>query len=65
LPKTFCHAQTGDAVFISTRAALQNGIVIYGQQASSNGHVAMTVCSLSGTTMSALSGFPIRSVTFR
>jgi hypothetical protein len=39
--------------------------VIYGQRASSAGHVTMVVCNLSGAAMAALSNFPIRTVTFR
>ena len=51
-------------MIISTKASLQTGIMIYGQNVPSADTVSMTVCNLSGTTMSGFSSLPIRTITF-
>src|SRR3954466_10425196 len=58
-------AQVGDSVIVSTRAAIQNGIVLYPNRVASAGHVEVNACNFSGTTMTAISGFPVRIITFR
>ena len=58
-------AVVGDTVIVSTRAAIQNGILLYANRVASAGHVEVNACNFSGTTMTALSGFPVRIITFR
>jgi hypothetical protein len=58
-------AEVGDSTIVSTRAAIQNGIVLYANRVASEGHVEVNACNFSGTTMTAISGFPIRVITFR
>jgi hypothetical protein len=57
-------AKAGEAVVFSIQAALQDGIVIYGQRVPSDGHVTFDVCNLSGTTQVAISDMPVRVITF-
>jgi hypothetical protein len=57
-------AKAGEAVVFSIQAALQDGIVIYGQRVPSDGHVTFDVCNLSGTTQAAISEMPVRVITF-
>ena len=57
-------AVAGQGVIISAKAALQTGVTIYGQSVLSADTASMVVCNLSGTTMNALSSFPIRTITF-
>ena len=57
-------AVPGQGVIISTKADLQTGIMIYGQRVSAADTVSMTVCNLSGTTMTGFSNLPIRTITF-
>jgi hypothetical protein len=57
-------AKVGQSALISTRAAIQNGIVLYAQRVSSHNHVEAVACNFSGTTMTPISGFPVRVVTF-
>jgi len=45
-------------------APIQNGIVLYAQRVSSQNHVEAVACNLSGTTMTPISGLPVRVVTF-
>jgi hypothetical protein len=58
-------AQVGDTPLVTTRAAIQNGILMYGQRVASAGHVEVNACNFSGTTMTAISGFPVRVVALR
>ena len=58
-------AEVGDSTIVSTRAAIQSGIVLYANRVASEGHVEVNACNFSGTTMTAISGFPIRVITFR
>ena len=58
-------AQVGDSAIVSTRAAIQDGIVMYANRVASAGHVEVNACNFSGTTMTALSSFPVRVVTLR
>ena len=57
-------ATAGEAVVFSIKAALQDGIVIYGQRVPSAGHVMFSVCNFSGTTQAAISDIPVRVITF-
>jgi hypothetical protein len=57
-------ATAGEAVVFSTKAALQDGVIIYGQRVPSNGHVTFSVCNFSGTTQAAISDMPVRLITF-
>jgi hypothetical protein len=57
-------ATAGEAVVISTQAAIPQGILIYGQRVSAAGTVTMKVCNLSGAAMAALTDLPIRIITY-
>jgi hypothetical protein len=57
-------AKAGEAVVFSIQAALQDGVVLYGQRVSSDGHVMFDVCNFSGTTQAAISDLPVRIITF-
>jgi hypothetical protein len=57
-------AKAGEAVVFSIQAALQVGIVIYGQRVPSDGHVTFDVCNFSGTTQVAIFDMPVRVITF-
>lgn len=56
-------AAVGQSVLVSTRAAIQNGIVLYGQRVASAGHVEVDACNFSGGAMTPISDFPVRVVT--
>jgi hypothetical protein len=49
---------------IATKAAIQNGVVIYGQHVATDGHVEADVYNFSGGAMTAIAGLPIRVITF-
>jgi hypothetical protein len=57
-------AKTGEAVIFSVKAAIQDGIVIYGQRVPSDGHVMFDVCNFSGATQVAIDDLPVRVITF-
>jgi hypothetical protein len=57
-------ARQGEGVMIATKAAIQNGVVIYGQRVATDGHVEADVCNFSGGVMTAINGLPIRVITF-
>ena len=57
-------AKVGQSALITTGAPIQNGIVLYAQRVSSQNHVEAVACNLSGTTMTPISGLPVRVVTF-
>jgi hypothetical protein len=57
-------AQVGDSVIVSTRAAIQGGILFYANRVASAGHVEVNACNFSGGAMTALSNFPVRIITF-
>ena len=57
-------AQPGEAAIVTTKGALQNGIVLYAQRVASVGHVEADICNFSGTTMNPISGLPVRVITF-
>jgi hypothetical protein len=57
-------AKAGEGVILSTKAPLQDGVLIYAQQVPSDGNVTIDVCNLSGTTQAAITDFPIRIITF-
>jgi hypothetical protein len=58
-------AAVGDSPIVTTRAAIQNGIVLYPNRVSSAGHVEVNACNFSGTSMDPISNFPVRIITFR
>jgi hypothetical protein len=57
-------AEAGQAVLFSVQAALQDGVMIYGQRVPSDGHVTFDVCNFSGTTQAAISDIPVHVLTF-
>jgi hypothetical protein len=57
-------ATAGEAVVFSTKAAVQDGVIIYGQRVPSNGHVTFSVCNFSGITQAAIDDIPVRLITF-
>lgn len=58
-------AQVGDTAIVSTRAAIQNGIIMYAARVASAGHVEVNACNFAGAAMTAISNFPVRIITFR
>ena len=58
-------AQVGDTPVVTTRAAIQNGIILYGMRVASAGHVEVSACNFSGGAMIPISSFPVRVITFR
>jgi hypothetical protein len=58
-------AQVGDSPIVTTRAALQNGIVLYPNRVATTGHVEVNACNFTGTSMTPISGFPVRIITLR
>jgi hypothetical protein len=58
-------AQVGDSPIVTTRAAIQNGILLYPNRVASAGHVEVNACNFSGTSMTAISNFPVRIITLR
>lgn len=57
-------AKAGQAVLFSVQAALQDGVVIYGQRVPSDGHVTFDVCNFCGTTQAGISDLPVHVLTF-
>jgi hypothetical protein len=57
-------ATAGEAVVFSTKAALQDGVLLYGQRVPSDGHVTFNVCNFSGTTQAVITNLPVRVITF-
>lgn len=57
-------ALTNQAVLISLRGPVPEGVLIYGVRVPTDGHVTMKVCNHSGGTFPALVDVPIRTVTF-
>ncbi len=53
-------AQVGDSPIVTTRAAIQNGIVLYPNRVASAGHVEVNACNFTGTSMTPISNFPVR-----
>jgi hypothetical protein len=58
-------AQVGDSPIVTTRAAIQNGILLYPNRVASAGQVEVNACNFSGTAMTAISNFPVRIITVR
>ena len=58
-------AQVGDSPIVTTRAAIQNGIVLYPNRVASTGHVEVNACNFTGTAMTPISNFPVRIITLR
>ena len=50
---------------VTTRDAIQNGILLYPNRVASAGHVEVNACNFTGTSMTAISGFPVRVITLR
>jgi hypothetical protein len=57
-------AEAGQAVLFSVQAALQDGVMIYGQRVPADGQVTFDVCNFSGTTQSAITDLPVHVLTF-
>ncbi|QIG41672.1 hypothetical protein G5V58_01800 [Nocardioides anomalus] len=57
-------AETGDAVVFSVRGAVQPGVFFVATQVSAPSTALVQLCNLSGTTMEAISGLPVRVLTF-
>src|SRR3954470_10250149 len=53
------NALVGDTPIVTTRAALQNGVLLYPNRVATTGHVEVNACNFTGTTMTAISGFPV------
>ncbi|HEY2769889.1 MAG TPA: hypothetical protein VGI87_04950 [Solirubrobacteraceae bacterium] len=58
-------AQVGDSPIITTRAAIQDGILLYPNRVASAGHVEVNACNFTGSSMTAISNFPVRIITLR
>ena len=58
-------AQVGDSPIVTTRATIQNGIVLYPNRVASTGHVEVNACNFTGTSMTPISSFPVRIITLR
>ena len=57
-------AEVGDSVIVSTRAAIQNGMMLYGVRVSSADHVEVNACNFTGGAMTPISNFPVKVMTF-
>jgi len=57
-------AVTNEVIVISTRAALPEGLLIYGVRVPANGHGIMKLCNFTGGVMPAIVDFPIRTITY-
>lgn len=57
-------AVADQTVMISARASLPTGQILYGVEVPSADTVVLAACNFSGGTWTALSSFPIRTVTF-
>jgi hypothetical protein len=64
LNATSAGAKAGEAVVFSMQAALQDGVVIYGQRVPSDGLVTFDVCNFSGIAQEAITNLPVRVLTF-
>jgi hypothetical protein len=58
-------AQVGDSPIVTTRAAIQNGVLLYPNRVASTGHVEVNACNFTGTSMTPISSFPVRIITLR
>ena len=58
-------AQVGDSPIVTTRAPIQNGIVLYPNRVASAGHLEVNACNFTGTSMTPISGLPVRIITLR
>jgi len=57
-------ARPGEAVVVSTRGALPEGLMFYSVGVASNDVVTMKYCNFSGAATPALDSVPIRTITF-
>jgi hypothetical protein len=57
-------SQVGQGIIVSARAAIQEGVFLYGGSVLADGQGTLVVCNLSGGAMAALVDFPIRTITF-
>ncbi|GAA5156674.1 hypothetical protein GCM10023340_45160 [Nocardioides marinquilinus] len=58
-------AEAGDAVVVSVRAPMQDGVFFYGTQVASPSSTVVMLCNLSGGAMNAITNLPIRLITLR
>ena len=56
-------AAVGEVPLVAIGAAIQQGIIMYGQRVVSTGQVEVAVCNLSGGAMTPLSHFPVHVIT--
>jgi hypothetical protein len=57
--------QVGDSPIVTTRAAIQNGILLYPNRVATVGHLEVNACNFSGGAMTPISNFPVRIVSLR
>lgn len=57
-------ATAGDAVVVTTKADMQDGVFIYGTQVVSSTSMKAVLCNFSGGTMAAITDMPVRIHTF-
>ena len=58
-------AKAGDVPIIATQGTLQNGVFIHAMRTPTDGSVQISLCNMSGTTMTAISNLSVRIITFR
>lgn len=58
-------ATAGDAIVISARGALQEGVFLYGVRVDSATVATVALCNLSGTTQAVINDLPVRVLTFQ
>ena len=57
-------AELGQVAVIATKAALQDGILLYAQRVKAASQVEVDVCNFSGTSMTPITNLPVRVITF-
>ena len=57
-------ATVGDAVVFSVRAALPEGVLLYGTQVTATNAMTVLVCNFTGGAMPAVTTVPVRILTF-
>jgi hypothetical protein len=58
-------AKAGETLVVTPQAAMQNGVLLQGEQVTADGVGRIVLCNLSGTTLAAINGLPVRLLTFR
>jgi hypothetical protein len=57
-------AQPGQVALVATKAAIQNGMILYAHRVASAGKVDVAVCNLTGGAMTPVTDLPVRVITF-